>query len=262
MGTVGDRAFALDAAAIALVSVAICAASHSLAFMTALVPSVLAARFAIFAVLSQQERGGASLAAELGFFVLCTLVGAFNDWSSVVRHEIYAYTVPSYFPELSTIPLWMLLFWGMILRFLATLFRWHRLAPPPGTRDDVFLPGRRLRSRWLKIGIELALVAATRQLVYRHFDAPLLSWLPFAVALALFALLLRPDRHDRLLLGLFALGGPAIEVLYIQVGHLHRYDLGWIAGVPLWIALWWLLAALIWKDLSGRLQSAFARALR
>jgi len=260
MAGVGDRAFALDAAAIALVSVAICAASHALVFMTVFVPAVLVVRFALFAILDREERG-AGLAAEAIFFTVCTVMGAFNDWSSVVRHQVYSYTVPCYFPDRSTIPLWMLLFWGMILRFLVTLFRWRRLAPGHGVRDQVFLPGRSLRSPWLKVGIELALVAATRQLVYRHFDDPWLSWIPFAVALLLYALLFRPDRHDRILLALFAVGGPAIEVLYIQVGGLHSYELGWIAGVPLWIALWWMLAALIWKDISGRLQSALARNL-
>jgi len=258
---IGDRAFAVDAAAIAVTSVAICAASDALAFMTAFVPAVVAVRFALFAMLSREERGG-GLAAEGVFFAICTALGAFNDWSSVVHHEIYAYSVPHYFPELSTIPLWMLLFWGMILRFLVTLFRWQRLRPSNDVRNDLFLPGRTVQSPWLKVGLELALVVATRQLIYRHFDDPWMSWIPFAAALFLFALLFRPDRHERLLLGLFAIGGPAIEVLYIQVGDLHRYQLDWLAGVPLWIALWWLLSALIWKDLSARLQSGLARVLR
>ncbi len=261
MEHVGDRAFALDAASISVVSVGICAASHALAFMTVLVPSVIALRFVVLSSLPRKERG-ASFLAEAAFFALCLAFGAFNDWSSVVRHEIYDYTVPCYFPELSTIPIWMLLFWGMILRFLATLFRWRRLAPTRGMRDEVFLPVHPIRSAWLKVALELALVVATRQLVYRYFDDPWLSWVPFATALLLYAILFRPDRHDRKLLALFAIGGPAIEILYIQIGNLHAYRLDWIAGVPLWIALWWLLAALIWKDISGRLQSALSRAVR
>ena len=31
---------------------------------------------------------------------------------------------------------------------------------------------------------------------------------------------------------------------------------------PLWIALWWLLAVMIWDDLSARLGAALARAQR
>lgn len=47
--------------------------------------------------------------------------------------------------------------------------------------------------------------------------------------------------------------GAIVEVAYIQGGGLHRYHLGWIGGVPLWIALWWPLAVLVWGDLARRL---------
>ena len=73
------------------------------------------------------------------------------------------------------------------------------------------------------------------------------------MAIGVWLLLFRLTRHDAKLLALFAVGGPGIEILYIQVGGLHRYDLGWLGGVPLWIALWWLLAVLVGKDLSARL---------
>jgi len=254
---VGDREFAIDAAAIAAVSVAICAATDRLALMTALVPAVVLVRFALWARLPRGERG--SLAAEAAFFAVCTALGAFNDWSSVVRHGVYDYTAPHYFPELTTIPLWMLLFWGMILRFLITLFRWRRLQPPPRPRNDVHLGAHVVRRAWVKIAAQLAIVVATRQLVYRLYDDPIWSWLPFGAALLAYVALFRPDRHDRRMISMFAIGGPAIEALYIQVGHLHHYALGWLGGVPLWIALWWILAALIWKDLGGRLQLALSR---
>ena len=57
---------------------------------------------------------------------------------------------------------------------------------------------------------------------------------------------LEPD-----LAGIIAIGGPAVEIAYIQLGGLHRYQLGWLGGVPMWIALWWVLAILIWDDLSA-----------
>ena len=106
---------------------------------------------------------------------------------------------------------------------------------------------------WLKVALQLLLVLATRQAIYRLYDDPLWSWLPFAAALALWLALFRPSTHDLKLLALVALGGPGIELLYINVGLLHRYALGWIGGVPLWIALWWLLAVLVVNDLSARL---------
>ena len=170
--------------AVGVVSAGICLASQRPALMSALVAVVLALRFAAWARLPAGERWS-SLASELAFFALCTAIGAFNDWNSVVRQRIYDYAVPSFFPSVSTIPLWMLVYWGMILRFLATLCRWGRLAPPARLRDEIHLPGRIVEAPWLKVGIGLLLVALTRWLVYRHYGDPLLSWLPFVAARSL-----------------------------------------------------------------------------
>ena len=254
-GPTSDRAVAVDAAAVAAVSVAICAAADRLALMSALVAAVWVARLALWArALPVAERG--SPAAELALLAACTALGAFNDWNTVVRHGVYAYTVPAYFPRLSIIPLWMLAFWGLVLRLMISLVRWRRLGPPAAARDQVYLGRRAVERPWLKLGVELVLLAVTRQLVYRYYADPLWSWLPFAVALAAFFVLFRPDRHDLRLVALFAVGGPAVEAAYIQLGHLHRYALGWLGGVPLWIVLWWVLAVLIGKDLLARAQPA------
>lgn len=250
-----DRAFVIDAGAIAVTSAAICIASERLTFMTLFVPAVIATRFALRFGMERRAAHGRWRAqrAEIVFFAICVLLGGFNDWNSVVRHRIYDYDAPSWFPAVTTIPEWMLLYWGMILRFFATLARWERLAPPDTPSDTVHLGPRVVTSAALKVGLLLALVLVTRQSIYRNFQDPLLSWLPFAAALLVFFALFRPQRHDFGLLGIFLAGGPLIEILYIQVGGLHRYHLGWLGGVPLWIALWWALAVLVWKDLSGRL---------
>ncbi len=257
---VGDRAFAIDALSIAVISAAIVWAADQLLLMTLLVPGVVLARVLAIARLPRQERT-LSPAAELVTVVGLALVGGFNDHSSVVRHRIYDYAVPAYFPELSTIPLWMLLYWGLILRFVITLTRYHRMTPTVA-RDDIYLGRRPFRSARLKVAIQLGLVLTTRQLVYRFYDDPLLSWLPFAVGLGLYFLLFRPDAAERRLALLFASGGPLVEVLYIQLGGLHRYQLGWLGGVPLWIALWWVLAVLILRDLAARVLRRIAAASR
>jgi hypothetical protein len=256
--TVGDRAFWLDALTIVVVSVAIAFFAQRLLFMTIFVPAVVLLRFVEWARLSPEERGGA-LAPEIVFFLVCTLLGGFNDWNSVVNHQIYDYTVPHYFPGFSSIPIWMLLFWGMILRFLVTLFRWKRLSPAEGLRNTFRFSPRELPA--LKVATQLALVLITRQFIYRLWGDPVLSWLPFLVAFGVYWTLFRMSRHDWVIVGLFLLGGPLIEVLYIQVGGLHRYHLGWLGGVPLWIALWWIVAALVWSDLAARLQRRLASAL-
>ncbi len=101
----------------------------------------------------------------------------------------------------------------------------------------------------------LALVFATRQGIYRLWDHPLWSWAPFAAAIAVYVLLLGPGRAE-LRLALIALTvGPLAEAALIGFGDLHRYALGWFLGVPLWIVLWWVLAAWIWGELSGRLEA-------
>jgi hypothetical protein len=184
----------------------------------------------------------------------CSLypLGAFNDWSSVDWHRIYDYTVPVGFPRLSTIPFWMFLFWGQILRTMATVSRHPRLGLDGATEGRLRL-GPQSWAGWV-VGIELALALATRQLIYRLYLDPVWSWLPFALALAVYAACIRIGPGGRRLMVLIAVVGPLLEVLYIQVGGLHRYALGWLGGVPVWIALWWVLAVLIWRDLSLRLH--------
>lgn len=255
--TAGDRAALLDLGAVTAISALICCTADRPLWMTVAVPSLIAARLALWARLPRGERGG-GLGSELLLFAICTVVGAFNDWNTVVRHAVYDYRVPHLLPVDRAIPVWMLLYWGLALRTLVTLFRWRRLAPPERPRDEVYLPGRVVRSPRIKVGLQLALVLATRQLIYRWYGDPLLSWLPFAAALAIYVALFRLDRHERRVVACVAIGGPAIEVFYIQLGDLHAYRLGWIGGVPLWIALWWVLAALLWNDLSLRLQRTLA----
>lgn len=247
--TIGDRAFALDAATILVVSAGIVTVADRLVWMTIAVPLVLALRHVLWSRLSLAERGHGG-AVEAAFMLVCTAFGAFNDWNSVVGHRIYDYGVPVYFPEFSTIPLWMLLFWGMILRFFYTLARWRRLSPPTAPRDDLRpLVGP---APALRVALLLGLTLATRQAIYRWYLHPVLSWLPFAAALGIYVVLCRPRRYEWTLLGLALAIGPIVEVAYIQLGGLHRYHLGWIGGVPLWIALWWGLALLVWQELVGR----------
>ena len=251
-----NRLFAIDACLILVVSAAISVASRQLAFMTVFVPAVILARMAAVAAVARSE--GVSLGAEACFLLLCTALGAFNDWNSVCNKKIYDYTVPHYF-AFSTIPIWMLLYWGMILRFLARMARWQVLGPPADANNAVGLGRFVVESAPLKVAAELALVLVTRQAIYRLYEHPVLSWLPFLLALLVMLVLFRPDRHDLKLLAIFLVGGPLIEILYIQLGDLHRYHHGWIGGVPLWIALWWLVCVLIWKDLAFRVESALRR---
>jgi len=246
-----NRLVGIDAAVIAAVSLAICLASRNLILMTVLVPGLFLARIVAVAAVSTRE--GVNLRAELVFLLVCTVLGGFNDWNSVCNKRIYDYTVPRFF-SFATIPLWMLLYGGMILRFVARLARWQALSPPRSVSDRLGVGAWRVDSGTIKVAAELGLVLATRQTIYRLYLDPVLSWLPFLAALAVFFLLFRPDRHDGKLLLLFLAGGPLIEILYIRVGGLHAYHLGWIGGVPLWIALWWLLIVLIWKDIAFRLE--------
>lgn len=257
MTGIGDRAFFVDLAAVVVVSAAICLFSKELALMSVLVPVVLALRLGAFLALPANERDG-TRPGEVAFYALCTLLGGFNDWNSVTRHRVYDYTVPTDLEGLSHIPLWMLLFWGLILRFMVTLGHWRRLGLPPA-RDVVHLGWRELAGPLPKVLVELSLVLATRQAIYRTYAHPVWSWLPFALAIALYVLLLRPDRLRLALLAAVIVIGPLVEILYIQVGDLHAYRLGWLGGVPLWIALWWGLAVLVWQDIGTRLQRLFDR---
>jgi hypothetical protein len=255
------RELLVDGVALAVLLGAILWAADRLALMTVVVPVLFVLRTAAWAAFVPRPRR--PLSVEVVFLLLCTLLGAANDWNSVVRHGIYAYTVPADLPAFSTIPTWMLLAWGLVLRFVTSLVAWPGLGPATGPRDAlrVGLGSRRRRvgTPALVVGVAVLLVIATRQAIYRAYLDPLWSWLPFAVALAVHALVFGWDARDRRLLVLALLVGPALEVLLIQVAGLHWYPLGWLGGVPLWIALWWALAVLVWRDVAPRLLALLER---
>ncbi len=169
----------------------------------------------------------------------------------MVVQDVYAYTVPTWIPVPGAPPVWMLLFWGLILRFVASLAAWPGLGPSDHRRSGVGLPGHRLDSAATRLALMGALVLATRQACFRWFDDPLGSWLPFALAAALWVALIGLDAHDRRLAGLALTLGTLTEVAYIQLGGLHRYEIGVVGGVPLWIVLWWPIAVLVWKEIGG-----------
>lgn len=239
------RAVALDGAAVLSVGLAACLAARDTPFMTAMVAGAWIVRAALWSRLPRAERP-LEMPREMAFMVLCAAVGGLNDWNTVVRHGVYAYGVPSDL-SWSSIPAWMFAYWGLILRFVTSLGLWPALGDP-GPRGAVRgVAGQRPTMR---LALLLVLVLVTRQCIYRCSTDPWLSWLPFAVALGLHPLLFPWGRRQLRLASLAAVVGPLAEAALIGVGGLHRYALGWILGVPLWIALWWILATLVWTELS------------
>jgi len=215
--------------------------------MSIAVPAIAALRWLAHARAPAADRQ-LGAAAELGFFAACVLIGGLNDWNTVVRHRVYDYAVPS---ELGppALPLWMFVYWGLVLRMIATLATWRRLtgdAPLPCDR----VAGR--RAAGVRLAVMAVVVVVTRQLVYRLYDHPWASWLPFAIALIATAALLGMDRGDRRLVIAALVVGPAAEAALIHGPGLHRYHLGWVGGVPLWIVLWWALAVVVWRDVAAR----------
>lgn len=243
--TTGDRAAAIDLGALAIVVAGALAFSQRLPVISALVGVVIVGRFVALSLLARDR----PLLAELILFLLCALVGGLNDWNTVVRHGVYVYTVPADLPSLSSIPTWMLLVWGLVLRALARLASWRRLGPA----GEGSTP--RPLATW-RLAVLLALVAATRQSIYRLAHDPLLSWAPFAAALVIALVVGWPAVRARRLALLALAVGPVAEALLIRVAHLHAYALGWLFGVPIWIVLWWSLGVLVWGDVAPRLERA------
>lgn len=250
------RAVALDGAAVLAVGAAACAAAHQTALMTAVVAAVWLGRAALWSRLPRSERP-LGMPLELTFMVLCAVVGGLNDWNTVVRHGVYSYGVPSDLAPLSSIPGWMLAYWGLILRFVATLGLWTALGEPGPAGAVRGLAGPRPA---LRLALLLGLVLATRQSIYRLSTDPWLSWLPFAAALGLHPVLFPWGARELRLAALAAVAGPLAEAALIGLGGLHRYELGWLFGVPLWIALWWILATLVWTELARQLLGWLARS--
>lgn len=239
----------VDGPPLAAIAIAILLAAERPGAMGLVVLSALAVRFALGRALLGWR--GRALATEALFFAACTLVGGFNDYNTVVLRGVYAYTVPAELPAVSTIPLWMLLTWGFVLRFVTTLAGWRRLGGGHVT-DDVRLLGRR-RSVPARLAVMAALVLATRLVTFTYATHVWLSFVPYLLALAVAAVVLVPSRREARLVALALIIGPIVEALFIRIGRLHHYELGWLFGVPLWIVLWWALGAWLWGDVSNRL---------
>ena len=251
--TVSTRQMAFEATLVGIIALAVLGLASRPLAMALVVTAAGLGRFALFS----RAYPGRSLAVELLFFALCTLVGAANDLHTVVVRGVYAYAVPTELAAGPAIPLWMLLFWGAILRFVFALTRWERFGPEPDAGRVVF--GR--RSPALALALVAVVVLVTRASVFAFHGDPPLSWLPLALAPAVYALAGRATRHDAWLAGIALVAGPLVEALFIQIAGLHAYALGWIAGVPVWIVLWWALATWIVKDAGGMAYAAIGRAV-
>lgn len=246
----GDLAFGLDTAVVVAASVLICTSAGDLERMRVAMPLLLGARLVAWALLPRRERDTGAL-VEAGLFCGGAALGGLNDWVSVDLFRVYSYRVPTDLAGISRIPSWMLLFWGMILRYPLTLAHWRRLALPPHG-SAVFLGRRAVGGVPARLVVLLVVIATTRQCVYRLYGDSLWSWLPMGVGLALVLALLQPDARRLRLAAFVFVVGPAVEALYIRVAGLHVYELGWLAGVPLWIALWWVIAVLAWEEVASR----------
>jgi hypothetical protein len=251
----GDRAIVVDVLLVVAISLLVCFFSREPALMGAIVAAAFVLRLLAWSRLPAADRD-LGLSRELVFFFACTLIGAFNDWNTVVVRGVYEYTVPAELPAFSTIPIWMLAYWGIILRLMSGLSRWRRLGLPP-LSDEIFFGPWRRRSPALRLVTIALLVVVTRASIFRHYEHPVLSWLPFALALVVAAVVLRPGARRLAVAFTATLLGTLIESLYVNVAGLHWYGLGWLGGVPLWIALWWALATLLWGELSTRVIAAW-----
>ena len=260
MGT-SNRAMLIDVGANVLMVAAVCLWSHHLVAMTSIVLMVHLVRILLWSTLVNRSERGWGLGTELILVVGCTLIGGLNDWNTVDRHHVYSYGVPTDLGGLSSIPAWMLLFWGLIVRSIASLVLWRGLGEIT-LADSVRLPWGRLNGWGYRVGLLVVLVVVTRQLIYRLWGDPWLSWLPFALALGAYIYGLGMSVRLWRLAGVFVVLGPVVESILINVGHLHSYRLGWFGGVPLWITLWWVLAVLIFAELAPRLASRASLKIR
>lgn len=242
-----SRGLLVDVVAVAVMSVALCVLGQQPQVMLGVTLGVMAVRTVVW---SRWAHPSASLAREAALLAICAVVGGFNDWNTVVRHGVYGYNVPSDLLPYSSIPLWMLLYWGLVLRGLASLGGWHGLGAEPASRPRVGTAGM--------VAAMAFIMVVTRQSIFRLYLDPVGSWLPFALAIGLYVVVWRPAARRLRLAAIMLVVGPLTEVLYINAGHLHAYALGVVGGVPVWIVLWWVLAVLLWADVFPWLEAVLA----
>lgn len=239
-----------DFIAVIVISALILLSVDNEMIMSVVVASVVVWRNLIYPLIKKD-----SLSSSLVFYIICVLLGGFNDWRSVDVKKIYEYHAPTSFPDFSSIPLWMYLYWGIILCLMSRLGRWNW--GRSYVNSDELLPWfkKGLTSPVMKILGQLLLIFITRQTIYTNYLDPFYSWFPFVVAIVAYVIVFRVNVQDILFFFTAIILGTIVESAYITLANLHFYHLGIIYGVPVWITLWWGLSVLIWRDLSYRILS-------
>jgi len=178
---------------------------------------------------------------DLIFFFLGFVLGGGNDLISMYK-KVYAY-LPAPDISLLPIPMWVLLFWGLIFVFFRKLMRFGPFLGEP--------PKRLIDQPLLLDGLILVIY---RMIIYRTADR---FWLPdalFAAILVLRLLVSVPSKNERRLMLTMLVLGPAYEIWLIHCG-LYVYQTGFFYGMPLWLIVYWVFVIRLLKAIFDRIET-------
>ena len=224
----------LAESAVMILAAAAMAALGQTAWMTIVIPCLIAARFSFL-----YRRG------DVVVFLLGVVLGGGNDIISMWK-GVYFYTPPTWLPV--PIPVWMVLFWGEAFLFFRRLMRFPGCVADESLRFPVDLP----------LVLDLAMLIPLKMALYRTASIP---WVPdavFAAALLIRYLVAPPLPHERRFLLTILVLGPLYEMVLVGSG-LYVYQHPFLLGIPLWLIVYWIYILRILKGVVDRLEFLFQR---
>lgn len=182
------------------------------------------------------------------FFMIGFVAGGGNDLISMIKN-VYYYTPKDVIP----IPIWMLVFWGHIFVAFRQMFQLKPFQAEEGKWPPLKLDAR--------IAFDLATLIALRIVIYkfvRHEPTPAIA---YASIIAARLLLMRPAKHELLLMMVVTPMGIAYEAALIKCGLYVYYDPIFM-GMPAWLMIYWVfMLPVLVKGLFDRIEFSLAQKM-
>ncbi len=223
-----------EAGVMILAGVLMALLSQRAPMMRSLLAVLLAVRFAML-----HRRG------DVIVFLIGAVLGGGNDLTMVCWNVCH-YNAPTPLPV--PFPDWMILVWGEVFLFFRRLMRFGPFLEPA----DGAVPG----TDWALL-LDLAILVPLKVVLFRYSATPWSVGTLLGSALLVRYLVIAPPLHERRLLLVILILGPAYEFALIASG-LYVYEHGSVLGMPVWLMAYWVYVFRVLKTLDDRLERHLA----
>ncbi|MHA1379806.1 MAG: hypothetical protein ACTSRG_15655 [Candidatus Helarchaeota archaeon] len=184
------------------------------------------------------------------FFLFGVIAGGGNDLMSMMNN-VYNYTSKTIFPFLTGLmPFWMILFWGQVFLLFRKIFYINILKGEDFQQNGKFLKG------WIdkKLIFDICVIICLRFVIYQIYMLDF--WIPaliYGCIICFRFAIFHPKENELRIMGILPYAF-TFEGLMVLFG-LYIYINPILAGLPLWLLLWWIfLVPIVLKEIFDRIE--------